>query len=336
MQTLHPVLSSQAEEPISEKWTFLNGKTLKAIAGLVVSLVVGLVIAFGILNLKPPAALRDGQLLAREIAKAAARSDSVPVASGTYVPGNGIILYSQVAYNSDTQIFLWLSTQLQAQGERLAQMPSNETLTWIVDYRLPVGSGPDLAEQKVLQAPLSRAGDPALHQYIDSPSEIASSPAAQPETAEVPVEVVQVQAKPAQPETIAEAAAAPSEAKFVDEAPALQTDAAGVAPLVESVEQESPLFASNFIENDAGWRPLSGEWQVIEGAYRQNNATGYDFISMIDTNRLTDYSLETKFRFIEAEMGGGLIYHAPSMDTGTPCAWSLTPLRQPSTWMSSK
>jgi len=205
-------------------------------------------------------------------------------------------------------------------------MPSGETLTWIVDYGLPAGS--ELAEQKVLQAPLNRAGDPSLHRYIDSPAQVVptalsqiqatpirpTTPASAPaEAASPPITVVQ--AEPAQPETVAVVTAASAQTEVVDEASALQASAPGIAPLVEAVDQKSPLFASDFTENDAGWRPLSGEWQVFEGVYRQNNATGYDFISMIDTNRLTDYSLETKFRLIEAEMGGGLIYHAPSMDT---------------------
>ena len=63
------------------------------------------------------------------------------------------------------------------------------------------------------------------------------------------------------------------------------------------------------------WSPVSGAWEANNGLYEQVDATGFDLITMFDTQPLTDYVMEGDLRMTEGNHGGGFIYNAPDPDS---------------------
>jgi len=105
--------------------------------------------------------------------------------------------------------------------------------------------------------------------------------------------------------------------------------AAGVSTVVvdkfsgsASADAPTPLRSFSFQETEtpattatAGWLLLSGTWSVQNGVYSQLDAEGYDYITLLDLPKQRHYSIEVRMRMRSGEMGGGLIYNAPSQES---------------------
>ena len=61
--------------------------------------------------------------------------------------------------------------------------------------------------------------------------------------------------------------------------------------------------------NVDAWLPVTGEWQVNEGSYEQRQQNEYDRFSSLNLQMVGPYRLGTQLRYVEGEMGGGLIFN---------------------------
>ncbi|WP_165360676.1 family 16 glycoside hydrolase [Candidatus Chloroploca sp. Khr17] len=257
---------------------------------------IGGVLALRVLRSPAPAEILPGQTLANDIAAAVARGTGVQTSTGAYVPGDRLILFTRLDETEVARVRTWAIVQLDPFTERLATMPSDETLTWVIEY------GPPPAQQEVLIAPLRRADSPAAYTYISAapalltaPTAVATAAAAAPINPPAPVP------------TAAPVATAPAVAPVIPAAtPAIATELAPgvVTPLVTSAFEGEG-------QTDPLWRSLAGDWVMDNGVYTQRNTDGYDFLSLLDLPPQAHYSIETQLRLDSGTMGGGIIYNVP-------------------------
>ena len=279
---------------------FMRPGRMLATGALLGALAIGGLLAMRALRPAAPAQILPGQTLAWDIARAASGSDGVQVASGAYLSGDRLLLYTRTSQTDRARIRTWALMQLEPFADRLAKMPSAEKLTWVIDF------GPPPGEQEALTAPLSKAADPSQYKYVSAaPGLIAASIDAAP-TAQPAAAAAQPTAQPA-----AQPSAKPTAQPTAQ--PAAKPTAAAAVP-----QTGQPLLSTGFDETGGAkspWLPLAGDWQAHDGIYSQRDNGGYDFISMLNLAPQSNYGLEAKLRLGEGDMGGGFIYNAPSQTT---------------------
>jgi hypothetical protein len=295
-------------------WSTLNWRAFARperliIAGmLLAALGIGGLLALRSLRPAVPAQTLPGQTLAWDIARAAGRSPGVQIASGAYLPGDTLLLYSRVAQADRARVRTWALLQLEPFAERLASMPKAETLKWVIDF----GAAP--AEQEVITAPLSRAADATLYRYTSAAPDLFADVAAGATAAPVqPAQPAPAQptAAPAQPAQPAPAQPTAAPAQPAQPAPAQPTAAPAQPAQGTSVRD---LNFDNAESASKNVKPISGDWAASDGVYTQRDTKGYDYISMLNTDPLSHYSLEARLRLVEGDMGGGFIYNAPNQN----------------------
>ncbi|CAN5532631.1 hypothetical protein BH10CHL1_BH10CHL1_40030 [soil metagenome] len=281
----------------------IQGRWLLMIGLCFVILIVGGGLALRVLRSSVPAQIVPGQTLAWDIARTVGRTTGVQLASGAYLPGDTLLLYSRLDLPDRASVRTWAQTQLEPFVARFAQLSPGETLKWVIDF------GAASAEQEVIIAPLNRAADSTLYRYISAAPALFTVVNAQPTEA----------AKPLNSAPTTQAAVTPNNLPLVAPAVTVQPGTT-VQPATTGVTATAPGPATalhNFQFDNAAhvnqeWLPLSGDWAVSAGIYSQRNQKGYDFISMLKLEPQTHYSLETRLRRVKGEMGGGLIYNAPN------------------------
>ncbi|MEI7770211.1 MAG: hypothetical protein WCI67_09500 [Chloroflexales bacterium] len=281
--------------PIRQIWSWCSGLRLPRLlvsAALLGALALGVVMALRALQPAAPAQILPGQALAWDIARAAARSGDVQIASGAYLPGDRVLLYTRTSLTDQARIRSWALAQLGPFADRLAKLSARESLTWVIDY------GADPGAQEAITVPVGRAADPAYYRYVSaSPGLLAAGAAAPPAAAAPTGATAQPAAQPAQP------------------APAGATAAAAAATTAPAAVDGQPLLTTSFDESAGAasiWLPLSGTWTIAGGIYSQSDNSGYDFISMMNLAPQAHYRLDAKLRLGDGQMGGGFIYNAPS------------------------
>ena len=281
---------------------------------LVAGVLCGLALALRTLKPAAPAQILPGQSLAWDIARAASRSADVQLASGAYLPGDRLMLYTRTSQADRARVRAWALMQIEPFADRLAKLSSGEQLTWIIDF------GPAPAEQEVLIAPLSRAADPSLYRYVGAAPGLVGAertPAAPPQPTAAPQPAV-VEPAPAQPTAAPEQPApAPEQPAAAQAAPAPEQPAPTQPAPVQPAQSGQPLLATSFDEPGAksAWLRLSGDWLAHDGIYSQLDNSGYDYISTLDLAPQSHYRMEARLRLGEGEMGGGFFYNAPKKDT---------------------
>ncbi|MCX6050598.1 MAG: hypothetical protein NT075_36370 [Chloroflexi bacterium] len=270
---------SNQRRPFQWRWLLIAGLCLPL-------LLIGGGLAFRLLQPIAPAQIASGQILAWEIARATGHATGVQLASGAYLPGDTLLLYSRIDLTDRARVRAWAQTQLEPFAERFALLPQNETFTWVIDF------GPAPVEQEVIMAPLKRAADPSFYRYISAAPELflaSSVPLIAASTA--PTEAIPAGKSLATPQSTIHSAPTPLPA---------QATMLGDLPLTTTVD----------INKD--WLSLSGDWVANGGIYSQRKKQGFDFISMLTLESQMHYSLNARLRLVEGEMGGGFIYNAPS------------------------
>lgn len=92
------------------------------------------------------------------------------------------------------------------------------------------------------------------------------------------------------------------------------------APAVPAAQAPAaPAASASYTFDDAGagaaeWAPLAGSWQTAEGGYAQSELGRYDLASLLQRPIAGGYRLQADVKFVEGEMGGGLIFNAPNGD----------------------
>ncbi len=267
----------------------------------------GTVIAMRLLRVTTPTALLPGQTLAWEIAAAVERDEIVQSASGAYLPNDRIILYTKVARDDRAFVRQWAALQLEPYINRLATLPPQEELTWIIDLAtLP-------PSQEILTVPLDHAADATLYTYMSAgPLADAAAVSASTATTADPTAAVD----PNKPIAAGVTEPQPNPPASVGaNAPAIAAESA----MTPTVDRATPLRSLAFDGSGdtpaSEWRPISGAWTASDGVYSQQDMTGYDYITMLDLPEQSHFSMEARLRMSAGEMGGGFIYNAPSIDS---------------------
>lgn len=257
---------------------------------ILITLATGGGLAIRLLRPTTPPRLVAGQLLAWDIAETVKRAPGVQLASGAYIPGEALLLYSRLTESDRARVRSWALMQIEPFRERLATMSNGETLTWVIDF------GAAASEQEVILAPLKRATDSTRYRYVSAAPEVfTAAKQSATITATTRMTTTAAPVAVAKPITTAVAAAA----SVVNPAPVLLNKLAFDDPTI----------------NAKAWQPLAGDWAIGDGIYSQRQTKGYDFISMLTLEPQTHYQMEAQLRLGEGEMGGGFIYNAPNLDT---------------------
>lgn len=251
-------------------------------------LVTGGVLALRLLRLASPPQVLTGQLLAWDIAETVKQAPGVQLASGAYLPGDALLLYSRLDEPDRARVRLWASMQLEPFHDRLAAMAPNETLTWVIDF------GPTAA-QEVLTAPLNRAADATLYQYVSAEPGVFSAVTG---TTAVTATTALTIASGSVVAPVAPSTAGVPASAVVDLLPALL----------------NPLTFDDPTSSAQAWQFLAGDWVIANGIYSQRQIKGYDYITMLMLAPQTHYQMEAQVRLVDGEMGGGFIYNAPNLD----------------------
>lgn len=282
---------------------------LMLVCGVIIgTLGVGGLLALRSLRPAAPVATLPGQTLAWTIAQSAGRSPGVQIASGAYIPGNALVLYTRTEQTDRARIRTWALLQLEPFADQFATMPASEKLTWVIDY------GPSPAEQEVLTVPIRSAVQPSLYSYVSAAPGLFATETTSTGVASAPVEALpQATSAPAEAATAPAPAATSEPASVATPAPAATQ--APASAQTATISETTPLISTGFDERSGGkspWLPLSGDWATNDGVYSQRSLEGYDYMSMLDVPQQTDYGIEAKLRVSEGTMGGGFVYNAPS------------------------
>ncbi|MBP8107630.1 MAG: hypothetical protein KAZ26_11510 [Caldilineaceae bacterium] len=63
------------------------------------------------------------------------------------------------------------------------------------------------------------------------------------------------------------------------------------------------------------WQPLAGTWQAADGGYVQTELGRYDLISLLRQPLPETYDIQVSAQWLAGQMGAGLIFDAPDLDT---------------------
>lgn len=252
-------------------------------------LTIGAGLSLRLLRIAAPPQVVAGQLLAWDIAETVKRAPGVALASGAYIPGDALLLYSRIDELDRSRVRLWASMQLEPFRERLAAMDQGETLTWVIDFGTPT------VAQEVLLAPLDRAADATLYQYVSAEPGLFS--AAMVTTAVTTTTGITTTSEPV----------------AVSTAPSVSVVSA------PAVVELAPSLPNQFAFDDPtssakAWQSMAGDWVMANGIYSQQQPKGYDYITMLTLAPQTHYQMEAQLRLGDGEMGGGFIYNAPNLD----------------------
>jgi len=270
-----------------------------AVTGVALILLIGAFLAWHSLRSSAPDELLPGQTLAWEMAQAIGHAPGVQLASGAYLPGDTLLLYSRINDTDRTHVRDWAATQLEPFADRLALLNKGETLKWVIDF------GTKTVEQEVIIAPLNRAADATLHSYVSATLGVFTGTVA---STVAPAPVAQNAA------TVAPKAVATVAAKGVSTV-TQQVATQVVANPVAALPAPQNLTFDNAADISKDWQALSGDWVANNGIYSQRNKVGYDYISMLNLAPQTHYQIEARLRLVDGDMGGGFVYNAPRNDS---------------------
>ena len=75
------------------------------------------------------------------------------------------------------------------------------------------------------------------------------------------------------------------------------------------------IFSGRFDNGAVGWLPIAGSWVAENGSYIQNDNSGFDYMTMLDIQPLTHFSIEARIQSLDGNLGGGFVYNAPYLDS---------------------
>ncbi len=269
---------------------------------LIIGLFVGMLAIGGLLALRllrpsVPLQILPGQAVANALVRSMAGSGEVQFVSGAYVPGEQLLLYTRLPESDLGRIRSWAVVQLEPFADELARLPDQEDLTWMIDY------GPDPALQELLVVPLQRVREPAFYRYISGAPSLPTSVAVVPTAAAAAPLVVPVPVSTAAPVATA-GSVAPTISVAV---PSVESGRPGEVTSLLSTGFEGEGSAASL------WRPLSGDWSMVDGIYLQRDPNGYDYTTLLDLPPLAHSSIDARLRLVEGAMGGGIVYNAPDL-----------------------
>lgn len=236
------------------------------------------------------------------------RDSEAEAISGAYYPGVGAFLAidllrgpnsvpNRPAYESTRD---WAIYLMQTFGPTLNAVPANETIGMSINY---YDYAATVYHQLVITARANDIADPNKYAvYLDGkPYDEA--------TAQLP--------PPPTPSYTAPTALPPTALPI-----RTATSLPGITAAPTPVPPKTPgITAGNFSTNvdftkagtnTADWNPVNGQWAFVPEGYRQNELGKFDLISYYLKPVNGDYRLTVTMRYLGGDMGGGVIFNAPS------------------------
>ncbi|MDP9317095.1 MAG: hypothetical protein M3R24_40620 [Chloroflexota bacterium] len=225
---------------------------------------------------------------------------------GSYIPGIGAIINMHLVRGPNTApdkaSYIgtrdWMIHLMQTFGPQLTAVPANETVTFSVDFfdypdrvwhQLVIKSRPaDVADATKYEIWLN--GIP----FAEAAAQLGFTPA-QGTNSVVP----QPSAAGGEPLAVSPAGVSQPSGQS-----AAQT--AGAGPLNVTLDFADPQAATQ------RWTPLNGQWVFADGGYAQTELDKFDLVTIFQQPVSGDFQLQTDMRYIEGQMGGGVIFNAPT------------------------
>ena len=234
---------------------------------------------------------RDFSALAAQLNTALSAQQGVTATTAGYLPGTGIILVSTLTGTQPGQLNAVLGSALNPFSDQLADLPTNEAVSWQVSSTGASGTtattmvriaGVDVLDQTrwVLAATAGAATAPSLDAGAAAAGPSASSPATSGTAS----------------------ASSPSAAPV----PAQETVAIG-APVAAGAPT-----TDDFSADTKGWLPLTGSWKFVDGTYQQTDNSGYDFISQLKAAPPAAYRVSITLTGLADSVNAGLLIGQPA------------------------
>jgi hypothetical protein len=85
--------------------------------------------------------------------------------------------------------------------------------------------------------------------------------------------------------------------------------------------QDTLVYRSDFSGSVADqFRPITGDWGVVDGAFRQVDDCGYDLIAVLESEPVSHFRVESSFRSISDANNGGIVIHQSDVNTRSGAA----------------
>ena len=83
---------------------------------------------------------------------------------------------------------------------------------------------------------------------------------------------------------------------------------------IEVSQDGKTLYKSDFTQGAADWKPRTGDWKVVDGAYRQaeNGTNHYTLLENADLDAQSDYTLRLKARKLGGAEGFLIMFRSPN------------------------
>ena len=222
--------------------------------------------------------------------------------AGAYIPGVGAVITIDLLHGpnsvegqpSHESTLGWLLYLMQTFGPQLDAVPTQEIIAISIDF---YDYDTVVYHHLVATCAAANAADPGKYQIWLNGTNYAEAAARLAETTLAPDEQ-----QPPQPTAVpVESSASPVPAET------------SVSPLADTpgpAGETIDLGNAETIERE--WVPLGEYWQFTEEGYAQTELNKYDLISLLNRKISGDFHFQADIKFVEGEMGGGLIFNTPS------------------------
>ncbi len=238
-------------------------------------------------------------------------------ALGSYIPGTGAVINMHLIRGPNTipgktsykGTRDWVTELMRIFGPQLTAVPSNETIAFSVEFF----DYPDRVwHQIVVTSRAADVGDVDKYQiwlngrpYVEVAGELNASRGLA-STIAPPSSAGALASEP--PASIM---APPS----VDTSVPVRTAVAPEATAIASIPARPQNVTFDFSDPRAAeesWQPISGQWVFEDGGYAQTRLDLFDLISVFNEPVAGAFTLQAELRHVDGEMGGGLIFGAPT------------------------
>lgn len=206
-------------------------------------------------------------------------------ASGAHIPGVGVIFTMDLIRGPNTlsrnnpfdSTRDWATYLMQTFGAKMTELPDNEIIAMSVDF---YDYSRTINHQLVITSRKSQIADPTTYTfYLNSKPYAEAVAQLMPGTSSPPA----------------------ATAVTASETPVLET-----GPISLTLD-----FADGAARSEA-WSNVGGVWQFTDGTYEQTETNLFDLISFFNVPLQGAVRIEAQMRYLAGNMGGGLIFNAPS------------------------
>lgn len=254
-------------------------------------------IARRILFTSPPPPAAPGLQLAAQLRTALANETAV--ASTTYIPGDGLLIYTHLPNGNRDEMRTWAGSYLAPLATQLVEMPANERLRWVIETGRPPN------RQETLVSSLRESS-----QIINFESQITTLS----EISEGEMVLIEPTTIP-QTETITGTIINTPEPTIAVE----PTESSTAVEIVEPAGTVITLESNTILSEQTGvWQTVQGTWITENEQVIQTEIGKYDRIALYRSAWMRPpYSFTSNVRVDEGEMGAGLVFNAQSVTDKT-------------------